>query len=215
MKTSSVSFFATLALLLTTLVIFKGSERTHAEYLAQPLDTVSHEINGWVLGAKETLAPEELRVIVPTDYISRLYRRNSDQLGLFVAFYAQQRAGESMHSPRNCLPSAGWEIWKHELVNIPLGGRNVEINKYFIENQGRHLVVFYWYQSKDRIIANEYLGKILLIRDTISDGNTSGALVRITVLDDPDLARQALDFSMKIIPQLQRCFRSPELKVSI
>jgi EpsI family protein len=113
------------------------------------------------------------------------------------------------------LPSAGWEIWKHELVDIPIGGRNVEINKYFIENQGRHLVVFYWYQSKDRIIANEYLGKILLIRDTISDGNTSGALVRITVLDDPDLARQALDFSLKIIPQLQRCFRTPELRVSI
>src|ERR1700724_3431330 len=75
MKTSSLSFFATIVLLLTTLVIFKASERTHAEYLAQPLDTVSHEINGWVLGAKETLAPEELRVIVPTDYISRLYRR--------------------------------------------------------------------------------------------------------------------------------------------
>ena len=34
--------------------------------------------------------------------------------------------------------------------------------------------VFYWYQSKDRIVADEYVGKILLIRDTVVDGHTAG-----------------------------------------
>ena len=46
------------------------------------------------------------------DTLDRLYVRyaREPQRGfLFVAFFKTQRYGQSPHSPKNCLPGAGWE----------------------------------------------------------------------------------------------------------
>jgi hypothetical protein len=39
------------------------------------------------------------------------------------------------------------------------------------------MLMFYWYQSRNRIVANEYLGKILLAKDTLLTGRTAGSIV--------------------------------------
>jgi len=46
-------------------------------------------------------------------------------------------------------------------------------------------LVLYWYQSRDRVIASEYIGKVLLVRDALFSGRTSGSIVRIVVPDRP------------------------------
>ena len=61
-----------------------------------------------------------VRALDPTSYLSRTYRKGSNDADLFIAFYAQQRAGESMHSPKHCLPGSGWEIWKHDSAPVPI-----------------------------------------------------------------------------------------------
>jgi len=209
MKSSSFNLLIVIALLVSTLALFKWSDRRHPENLAQPLDTISERVNGWEIDATQPLSPEVLRVLSPTSYLSRDYLKNNQHLGLFVAYYAQQRAGESMHSPKNCLPGAGWEIWQHEIVKISAGGHNYWINKYHVQNAGQRLAVFYWYQSSERIIADEYMAKFFLVRDAVMEASTSATFVRVTVRDDPELARQAIEFSAKLIPQLESCFGRP------
>ena len=206
MKHSSVNFFITVTLLGLTVAFFEWSDRRPPEHLAKPLDTIGGEIDGWQLDGAAPLDSETLRVLHPSDYLSRSYRKNNQGLGLFIAFYAQQRAGETMHSPKNCLPGSGWEIWKSELVNAQVGGRSVQINKYSIQNAGQRLIVYYWYQSRDRIIADEYFGKLLLIGDAIRDASTAGALVRVTVPDDPGVSKEAFQLSTSVTPQIWLCF---------
>jgi EpsI family protein len=212
-KLLATNFLLTVALLGGTLLVCQWTSRSRPGELAQPLTTIAQEINGWTLHGSPELEPSVLRRLVPTSYLSRAYDKGNERLGLFIAYYAQQRAGESMHSPKHCLPGSGWEIWKHEPATLALGGRKVDINKYYIQKAGERMLVFYWYQSRDRVIANEYLGKILLIRDTMRDGNTAGAIVRISVADRPELAADALGFSARVLEQLQSCFRgeSPQL----
>jgi EpsI family protein len=111
-----------------------------------------------------------------------------------------------MHSPKNCLPGSGWEIWKYDSAWIQTNTGKVKINKYSIENSGQRSLVFYWYQSKSRIIASEYLGKILLVQDALMDGRTAGSIVRIIVADVPGAAEEGASFAAKVIPQVQRCF---------
>ncbi len=206
MKRNSVYAVAVIALLFATLLLLKWTDRRHPENLAQPLEAIPQELDGWTADASRPLSAEVLRVLLPTSYLSRDYRKNNQHLGLFIAYYAQQRAGETMHSPKNCLPGAGWEIWKHEFVDIPSTGNRFSVNKYFIQNAGQRLIVFYWYQSRERIIADEYWGKLLLIRDGVMEQSTSGSFVRVVVGDDPNLARQATQFSAGLIPRLARCF---------
>jgi hypothetical protein len=47
-------------------------------------------------------------------------------------------------------------------------------------------LVFYWYQSRCRVIAGEYAGKFWMMADAISRNRTDGSLVRlITPTNDP------------------------------
>jgi len=199
-------FLITVLLLSATLAASRLSERRRSEYLAQPLENIDRQLAGWRAVSDEALGARVLKVLLPTSYLARTYQKGDQQLGLFVAFYAQQHAGESMHSPKHCLPGSGWEIWNYDSVLIPVAGRQVRVNKYSIDHTGQRMLMFYWYQSRQRIIASEYLGKLLLVRDALVDGRTAGSIVRITIPDAAGASDEAITFASGLIPQVERCF---------
>lgn len=198
-------FAGTTVLLGGTLLASRMAENRRPEPLAQPLNRIPASIGGWMGTENPPLAERTLEVLRPTSYLDRVYRRGPDQLSLFIAYYAEQRAGESMHSPKNCLPGSGWEIWDYGSVSVPLGKARVQINRYSIQNNGQRLVTLYWYQSQERIIASEYLGKVLLVHDALVRGKTAGSIVRITVPDTREGLENGLNFASGIIPEMERC----------
>ncbi len=200
------AFIGTTALLAGTLVLSGLSSRRIPEALATPLERIDRQISGWTAYKNLSLDPGALRSLDATSYLARLYRKEAQDLDLFIAFYAQQRAGESMHSPKHCLPGAGWEIWKHDSARVTVQNRNYVVNKYSIQNSGARMLMFYWYQSKDRIVASEYVGKIMLARDSLLTGHTAGSIVRIMLPDAPGASDEAIRFASLLIPQVQRCF---------
>lgn len=204
-KSISVGFAGTTVLLAGTLVMASLSERRYPDSLAVPLESIDRQILGWTAVTDQQLPPRVLQELNPTSYLSRSYAKDNSQLGLFIAYYARQRAGESMHSPKHCLPGAGWEIWKHDSAQVPFNGQPATINKYSINNAGQRMLMFYWYQSKDRIVASEYVGKILLARDSLMTGYTGGSIVRLMLSDTPEASQRGLDFAAALIPHVQRC----------
>jgi EpsI family protein len=182
------------------------TERRVPENLVVPLTQIDSHVDGWTAFREQQLDSQTLKTLDATSYLSRAFQRDNLELDLFVAFYAQQRAGESMHSPKHCLPGSGWEIWRQDSALVPVNGLQVKVNKYSIQNLGRRLIMFYWYQSKDRIIASEYLGKILLARDTLMTGQTAAAIVRVTLPDVPGADQKGIEFVSQVIPEVQRCF---------
>jgi EpsI family protein len=205
-KRFSLGYTVTVLLLSATLAAYALSERRKPDFLVQPLDTVDQQIDGWKMTGTEPLTEGVLGRLQLTSYVSRQYEKRGTHLALFIAFYAQQRAGESMHSPKHCLPGSGWEIWKIDSALVSVGGRQVEVNQYSIQNSGQRNLVFYWYQSRRRIIKSEYMGKILLAKDALFDGQTAGSLVRITLPDTPSAPAEATAFASILIPEVQRCF---------
>ena|ERR1039457_861507 len=202
----SLSFTATVALLLGTIFLGDVTARRIPERLAVPLDKVPAQMAGWRALRDKELPASTLKALNATSYLSRPYQKGSMDLDVFIAFYAQQRAGESMHSPKHCLPGSGWEIWKHDSAWIPFDGGRLQVNKYSIQNAGTRMLMFYWYQSGKRIIASEYLGKIMLARDAIVTGHTAGSIVRIMLPDTPGASEEGTTFAEHLIPQVQRCF---------
>ena len=202
----SFSFTTTVALLVGTIFLSDLTARRIPSPLAVPLDQIAPAIDGWTAFKDQQLPPGTLHALDATSYLSRTYRKDSREMDVFIAFYAQQRAGESMHSPKHCLPGAGWEIWQHDSAIVPTDSGRYEVNKYSIQNSGTRMLMFYWYQSKSRIIASEYLGKILLAQDTIFTGRTAGSIVRIMLPDVPSASDEGVSFAARLIPQVQRCF---------
>lgn len=115
------------------------------------------------------------------DYLNRRYtNRAGDSLELYIGYYQSQRTAQGIHSPKNCLPGAGWEPTRSGQVTIPIGtGRDATVNEYIVAKGRERDLVFYWYQSRGRSEANEYRAKLWLAKDAIARHRTDGALVRV------------------------------------
>jgi EpsI family protein len=199
--------FAVVITMLSGTVILSGtSERRLPQSLARPLESIPTEMSQWHTVDRETLGAEVLKVLKPTSYISRFYKGSADALGLFIAFYERQTAGATLHSPKNCLPGSGWEIWRQGSLTIPSGSSNTVVNRYSVRRGDDKMVIYYWYQSKDRIVASEVAGKFFLVKDSLISGNTAAALVRLTLPDTPASDDHAAAFARSLIPEIQACF---------
>lgn len=196
----------TLALLATTHVASKLTAHRVSTALTQPLDSIGREVRGFTGSENPPLTEGVLGQLKCSSYLSRTYVKDGIHADLFIAYYAEQRAGESMHSPKHCLPGSGWEIWDYGSTDIRANGQSFKVNRYSIENSGQRRLVLYWYQSKGRIIASEYVGKLLLARDALLQNSTAGSIVRIIVPDQPGALDYARSFASELIPQVQRSF---------
>lgn len=209
MKTGSLTFnfIVTVLLLSATAAGLKVSQVRVPGALAQPLETVPATLGDWTMASQSELPDRILQTLHATSYLDRIYSNGRNQLGLFVAYYSEQRAGESIHTPKHCLPGGGLEVVDIGTVDIPFAGSKATVNKYIVDAQGQRLLILYWYHSKSRIIANEYAAKFYLARDALLRGNTDGSIVRITLRDQPGALQHAVDFATHVLPAVQYCFR--------
>jgi EpsI family protein len=167
-------------------------------------------VQGWNQFREDVNSDEINNVLKADDYTLRSYRRSDGAaVDMFIAYYKVQRAGESMHSPRNCLPGWGYAILQNDEVELgrTATGKPAMINRYIVEKNGQRSLVLYWYQENGRVIANEYWGKIYLVWDALKTGRRDGAIVRFV---SPIGKGQDLDAAMKPALELARAV-APEL----
>jgi exosortase D (VPLPA-CTERM-specific) len=154
---------------------------------------------------------DTLEVLGAGDFLHRYYQ-DADQtptIDLFIAYFRSQRAGDTIHSPKNCLPGAGWTQIESRRVTISTPGHSpFPATRYIIARGDSRQVVLYWYWAHDRGVASEYWAKFYLVADSIKMNRSDGSLVRlITPLlpgETPDTATQRLhDFAADVVPQLQ------------
>lgn len=149
----------------------------------KPLETVLAQVPGYTFERQEVDTNSQ-RVAGMDDYVARIYKRDSVPVWtLYVGYYKYQEQGHTIHSPRNCLPGAGWE--PVESTTLPIAGTAAigsrDMNKYVLANKGAYAAVYYWYQGRGRIESDEYTVKWNLLRDAALHGRTEEALVRIVV----------------------------------
>ena len=180
--------WAPAAVLLLGAVATVGIDRqTTMSLRAELRDAVPVEIAG--LASRDiVISDQEVRVAGVTSYLMREYVSpvaDVDSAGaafsVYVGYYASQTQGKTIHSPKNCLPGAGWEALQSQRVMLDTPTGAVPINRYLLQRDEQQALVVYWYQGRGRIESNEYLVKAQLLRDAALRGRTEEALVRIVV----------------------------------
>ena len=207
MSKPSLRFTLTVVLLVSSTAAVRLNPREPGK-LSQPLASIERKIGDWVGTEYPPLDEGVLGVLRPTSYLSRTYRNAGKSIGLFIAYYAEQKAGESMHSPKNCLPGGGWQVRESGTVDVSFGGERASINKYLLRNGDSSVLVLYWYQTKNRIIASEYTGKLCLVWDSITRGYTAGSIVRLVLPDRPGALEDSISFAPKIMSSMKECLNS-------
>ncbi len=189
------------ALLLVGFALIVSTRSQSAVPLAAPLQTILPQYGGLRV-SNSIIGEDERRVAGMSDYVARAYWRadSSQAFQVYVGYYDRQTQGKSMHSPRNCLPGAGWEILRADVGSVNAGGTSHVVNEYLLKNGAAQDVVFYWYQGRGRVVASEYSVKWNLLRDAALKGHTEEALVRIVIpvrnanrLQGADLERALAD----------------------
>lgn len=176
--------------------------------LSAPLESIPTDIAGWRSIASEQMEPRHLQALKPTSYLARIYARGDARIAFFVGYVAVQKPGQTIHSPKHCLPGGGWEIAGTGNIQVFERGQPLIINRLRIRNEHDRRTVLYWYQSRNRTVASEVAAKLALFRDAIVDGRTGGALVRIIVPDDMHDTPELSEFTTGAIREVQRCFGS-------
>jgi EpsI family protein len=145
---------------------------------------VPHALDG-IAGEDVVVASDEAQVAGFTDYVLRSYPLETEAapwLTAYVGYYASQTRGRTIHSPKNCLPGAGWEALENRATTIALsGGGTAVVNRYLLQREGQRVLVLYWYQGRGRVAHDEYQVKWDLMRDAALKRRSDEALVRIVV----------------------------------
>jgi EpsI family protein len=210
--TRTLPHFAFAVLLFATTAIFLLAE-PHHEIIPfhVPLRFFPRQLGAWT-GTDVSISKEILDKLGPGDFLLRDYRNDQAEppVDLFIAYFPSQRTSDTIHSPQNCLPGAGWTpvLADRSLLSIT-GYPPVPANRYLVAKGDSRQLVFYWYWAHNRGVASEYMAKFYLIADSIRMRRSDGALVRITTTLVPGESTSAaqqriLPFAQSIVPLLKR-----------
>src|SRR5260370_2006517 len=138
------------AFLIVQCSLFYGFSRGEAPAVHKPLEGFPTEIGGWRMIQQGVIEQEIKDVLRADDYITRYYEASPTKFAdLFVAFFQTQRAGQTPHSPKNCLPGSGW-VWPVSdaiPVNLPGHAAPTPPNLYSISKTTYPPPALYWYHS--------------------------------------------------------------------
>jgi EpsI family protein len=167
------------------------------------------------VGTDIPIDQESLQILGKGDFLNRIYKKQSAtnpgdaaEVGLWIAYFATQRSGQSIHSPQNCLPGAGWTFQSSGTTTFTdSAGKRYTVGEYLITNGTSTDEALYWYQLHGHSIASDYKAKIFTLIDSIRYGRTDAALVRIiTPLapgeDQLQAHNRAVGFARQLAPML-------------
>ena len=211
MKATSIIRFALAAGLIgITAVLLQARGRSEFIPKHPPLSTFPTQLGNWN-STEVALDKETLEVLGAGDFMERTYQDpagNLPDVDLFLAYFASQRTGDTIHSPQHCLPGAGWNAEEKSGITLAAPGHApFPVNRYVISKGESRRLVLYWYWAHDRGVASEYWAKFYLVKDAIRMNRSDGALVRITISmfpgETPEAAQQRiLPFSSFVVPLL-------------
>jgi EpsI family protein len=171
-----------------------------------PLSQLPMTLASWQGHDARRLDDDVLAQLGVDDYINRAYASaDGAMLSIYVGYYASQRQGDTIHSPQNCLPGSGWQPIFRDRADMTIDGRTIPVNRFVIQRGMDRQAVFYWYQGRGRVVANEFANKGLLMLDAATLRRTDGGLVRLIapVRATPESAFATLtSFSAALVPRL-------------
>ena len=207
---SHLRFGLAATLLAATAIFLQARSRNEVIPRRQPLASFPHQLGEWE-GGDVSIPQDVLDVLGAGDFLLRVYHDTSIRqppVDLFLAYFPSQRAGDTIHSPKNCLPGAGWSPVESGRIVIFVPGRApFPANRYVIAKGADRQLVIYWYWAHDRAVASEYWAKFYLVTDSIRLNRSDGSLIRVTTplgeRETADAAQQRLlSFAGNVIPPL-------------
>lgn len=173
-----------IVLLLSATVARIAFSSPEAALQRTPLADFPRVIEDWRMINEQYIGKGSMNVLQVDDYFMRTYaNRTGDRIDLYIGYFTTQKEGKGIHSPRQCLPGAGWTALEASPMLLAVTDHNpgaIEVNRQLMAKGDLRELFLFWYQGRGRSYADEYLNKLYLIWDGLTQRRTDGALVRVS-----------------------------------
>jgi EpsI family protein len=212
MRPASLRFVVVALLMAGTAFLTQARSNNEVFPAREALTSFPNQFGPWV-GQDLTIDQQTLDILGAGEFIHRDFENPSQPqpwIDLLIAYFPSQKAGDTIHSPNHCLQGAGWIPIQRSVIQLSRpDGKTFPANRFVTSKAGERQLVIYWFQAHDREVANEYLSKYYLIKDSIQMRRSDGALVRLITpmfqKESPDAAQaRLLSLGNQMIPQLNR-----------
>jgi EpsI family protein len=164
------------------IVLFYAMPR--AEYVPNPpaLKNFPTMIGPWQMKSEAALDTEVQDLLKADDTFNREYVGPDGELNAFVAYFKTARAGVQPHSPKVCLPGAGWIKESSTIISVDIPNHgSIPVNRYVVTHGEFRDVVLYWYQTRHSSAGDEYMARLYLMMEGVRYHRSDTALVRVIV----------------------------------
>ena len=203
-------FILTIAILLAAAALNYYFAKPDASLPRKKLAEFPTVLGGWSAISDQRMDDQSMKVLQVDDYFMRNYLNAEGKvIGLYIGYFKSQREGKGIHSPRQCLPGAGWVPVSTAVYQMTVPGHNpdaVPVNKFVMGKGLDRQLYLFWYHGRGRIYTSEYWNKIYLIWDGLTRKRTDGALVRVNNLimgDTEEALKTQSDFIQLFLPLLK------------
>jgi len=178
----------------------------------------------WRCPEREEMPEKVLSNLGASDYLICSYREpgSSGFVNVYVGYHETQVREEgggggenSIHPPEHCLPGSGWDIIDASVVPLELPGLpeghglfvdRPHAKRFVIAKGDRRQLVYFWYQSRGRVLAGGTDVIVYRFWDRAWRQRTDGALVRFTIpilrKDEERAEQQFRALAERVAPRL-------------
>ena len=151
------------------------------------------QLGNWSCRERQLMDDETIDNLGVTDYLLCNFENPefSSIVGVYLGYHASQVREEgggpgvnTIHPPAHCLPGSGWDIIDNRLVELDFPGlpqAPVTVRRLVIARGDDRQLTYYWYQSRGRVVSEDWKKILYVGFDRAVRNRTDGSLVRFTV----------------------------------
>ncbi len=165
-------------------------------------DTFPLQIGDWQ-GTLEELDPQVLELLNPQAIISATYVNSEGvSIHLLFDFFSSEATFGGPHSPRNCLPGAGWVITETIANDIQTKNSVIPAGRFQLKLNNSKQVMDFWYITHYGETANDYVFKLYELLSALTFKPRDIAFVRFVGQDDPKSLKALEEFQTLILEEI-------------
>lgn len=170
------------AVLLGLTALFVNLHEDLAVPMKRPFTDFPARNGEWSMLWQTSFSEGVLRVLRPTDYLYRGYAVGAGMpVNLYIGYHGGGKDAGPIHSPKNCMPGAGWYEALEEKVSLDVGNGKIPLVKTVYQKGDDKELFLYWYQVKGRALSDEYSLKAYEIINSVAYRRRDSAFVRVSV----------------------------------
>src|SRR6056297_2101165 len=176
---------ATILMIVFLIALPLAPDRTYSAPDRPSFAVFPKQVGKWrQFGEEQSFTPAVERILAADDYHAVQFGQSpsSPTIDFFTAWYEDLAENGVMHTPEICLPGAGWEIAKVEMVDLSgeLGLNSpYEVNRIIIQKGSARSLVYYWFTHMGHAIPRSASAKFSVLTRGVMAGRSDGAIIRL------------------------------------